>query len=270
MKLYSLMFSLFGIVFSCAQPSETVQPILAKTNQEYIIEKYAYNGAHKYNYNIHMKEWQQYLDEGLKQDSTIAYLWQQKAMPYFKARKYEVGMTYIDEAVKFDPKTYQPYRAFIKCIFSKTYQEAINDFEDCMKKWGDNFEMDHTYSFYIGLSYLQLNEFVKAESYFQQSILKHETAFGEIHHNVLFYYGITKYEQQKFEEAITYFDKAILQYPKFSDAIYYKAISLYKLDRPSEEYTALLEKATKYGKQGYSLGEANEIYEMYPYQLDFK
>lgn len=270
MKLHSLMLSLFGIFISCAQPNETVKSSATKVSQEALIDKYATNGAHNYNYNFEMQEWQQHLDEGLKQDSTIAYLWQQKAMPYFKAQKYEVGMAYIDKAVKFDPKRYQPYRAFIKCIFSKTYQEAIDDFEDCMKKWGDNFEMDHTYSFYIGLSYLQLNEFDKAESYFQQSIFKHQTAFGEIHHNVLFYYGITKYEQQKFEEAITYFDKAILQYPKFSDAIYYKAISLYKLDRPFEDYAALVEQATTYKKQGYSLGEANEVYERYPYQFRFK
>ncbi len=52
-------------------------------------------------------------------------------MPYFKARKYEIGMTYIDKAVKLDDKRWQPYRAFIKCIFAKTYKAAIEDFEVC-------------------------------------------------------------------------------------------------------------------------------------------
>ena len=35
-----------------------------------------------------------------KKDSTIAYLWQQKAMPYFKARKYSIGKPFLDKAVQ--------------------------------------------------------------------------------------------------------------------------------------------------------------------------
>lgn len=53
-----------------------------------------------------MKEWQAYLDKGLAIDSTITYFWQQKAMPYFKARKYEIGMEYLDKAVKYDREQY--------------------------------------------------------------------------------------------------------------------------------------------------------------------
>lgn len=44
------------------------------------------------------KEWQDEIDLGLKKDSTIAYLWQQKAMPYFKLRKCEIGMPFIDQS----------------------------------------------------------------------------------------------------------------------------------------------------------------------------
>src|SRR5690606_27741640 len=87
----------------------------------------------------------------------------QKAMPYFKAKKYEIGMSLINKAVMYDPQRWQPYQAFIKCIFAKTYKEAIIDFQDCKKKWGNNYVMDHTFDFYIALSYLQLNEFRKAE-----------------------------------------------------------------------------------------------------------
>ena len=130
-----------------------------KKIQDAIIEEFATNGAQKYDYNYQMAEWQNSLDNGLKKDSTIAYLWQQKAMPYFKAKKYEIGMKYIDKAVHYNPERWQSYRAFIKCIFAKTYKEAIVDFEDCKKKFGNNYVMDHTYNFYIGLSFLQLNEF---------------------------------------------------------------------------------------------------------------
>lgn len=79
-----------------------------KKRQEAIIEEYLTNCAKKYNYTYQMSEWQNCLDEGLKKDSTVAYLWQQKAMPYFKARKYEVGMKYIDKAVEYDRERWQP------------------------------------------------------------------------------------------------------------------------------------------------------------------
>jgi tetratricopeptide (TPR) repeat protein len=181
-----------------------------KKRQDAIIEEYVTNCAKKYNYNIQMSEWQNCLDEGLKKDSTVSYLWQQKAMPYFKARKYEVGMQFIDKAVQYDAKRWQPYRAFIKCIFAKTYKEAIIDFEDCIKKYGNWYEMDHTYSFYIGLCYLQLNEYKKAEILFKEyneDIFKNRQ--GLEHPTALFYYGISLFEQQKWENAIIEFDKAL-------------------------------------------------------------
>ena len=94
-----------------------------------------------------MSEWQACLDQGLKKDSTVAYLWQQKAMPYFKCKKYEVGMQYLDKAVFYDKKEWLPYRGFIKCVFSKTYKEAITDLEECIKLYGNGYRMDHPYSF---------------------------------------------------------------------------------------------------------------------------
>ena len=212
--------------------NKIIEQELIKKNQNAIIEEFATNGAEKYNYNYQMAEWQNCLDEGLKKDSTIAYLWQQKSMPYFKAKKYEIGMKYIDKAVKYDPERWQSYRAFIKCIFAKTYKEAIIDFEDCKKKFGNNYVMDHTYNFYIGLSYLQLNEYSKAEMLFNEYI---EDLFknrqGLEHPTALFYYGISKYEQKKWGEAIIEFDKALKIYPNFSDAKYYKAICLARLEK---------------------------------------
>lgn len=47
--------------------------------------------------------------------------------------------------------------------------------------------MDHAYSFYIGLSYLQLNEFDKAEIYFENTITEQEEESEEAHYLDLFY-----------------------------------------------------------------------------------
>ena len=257
----TLLFSL-----QCQSQTETAE--IRKTRQEAIIKEHVYDCADKINYTIMMKEYQDCLDAGLKRDSTIAYLWQQKAMPYFKAKKYTVGMSLVDKAVQYDEKRWLDYRAFIKCIFAKTYKEAIVDFEDCIKKFGNQYVQDHTYAFYIGISYLQLNEFEKAETIFKNDIEDQTKRMGEAHFLDLFYYGISKYEQQKWEEAIVEFDKSLKQYPEFSDVEYYKAICLARLGK-KEESSSLLAKAIKDAASGYTINEANAIYETYPYKVRF-
>jgi len=264
-NFYVLIITIFTIFVSAQE-----KPEAKKARQEAIVKEYLENCAYKYDYTANMFEWQECIDNGLKKDSTIAYLWQQKAMPLFKARKYEAGMIFLDKAVKFDKKSWLPYRAFIKCIFSKTYKEAITDFEEAKKIFGNTYEMDHTYDFYIGLSYLQLNDFKKSEEVFQRNIdfVKATQREDAIHHLDLFYLGIVKYEQNKLEEAIIEFDKALSKYPEFSDVEFYKAICLYKLGQ-KENAEALFKKAKSDNKKGYTINEDNAIYEQYPYQLKY-
>ncbi|UOK43477.1 MULTISPECIES: tetratricopeptide repeat protein [Flavobacterium] len=239
-----------------------------KKAQEAIVKEYLSDCALKYNYSYQMAEWQACLDAGLKKDSTIAYLWQQKAMPYFKARKYEIGMVFIDKAVKYDAERWQPYRAFIKCIFVKTYKDAIADFEDCKKKFGNNYVMDHTYDFYIALCYLQLNEFKKAEILLQNYVDTTLKKNGEdwVHHTALFYLGISMYEQERWIDAITVFDRSLARYKNYSDVKYYKGICLYRLGK-TEESDAIMKESKADYELGYKINEDNVVYEMYPYQV---
>ena len=243
------------------------QILLLKKRQDSIVEVFLTKGAETYNYNYQMAEWQKCLDEGLKKDSTIAYLWQQKAMPYFKAKKYEVGMKFVDNAVLYDAQRWQPYRAFIKCVFAKTYKDAIIDFEDCKKKFGNQYVMDHTYNFYIALSYLQLNEYQKAERLlkeYNEDIYKNRQNLE--HPTPLFYEGIALYEQEKWQEAIVEFDKALKIYSHFSDAKYYKAICLARIGKNKEEVSKLWKESKEDFELGYTINEDNTVYETYPYQ----
>ena len=189
-------------------------------------------------------------------------------MPYFKAKKYEVGMDYIDKAVDYDRKRYLSYRAFIKCIFAKTYRDAINDFEACIEMEGNTYVMDHTYNFHIALCNLQLNNFELAEGIFEKDIAEQEAEWGEAHNVDLFYYVISKYEQGKWEEAIVQFDKSLAIYPKFSDVKYYKALCLFRLNK-FEECQALMLKAKDHSESGFTFNEDNAIYELYPYQVEW-
>lgn len=237
-------------------------------SKEEIIEKYVTNCAKKYNYNSQMFAWQKCLDNGLAKDSTIAYLWQQKAMPYFKARKYEVGMKFQDKAVMYDRKGQQDYRAFIKCIFAKNYKDAIADFEDYKKTFGNHYVMDHTYDFYIAISYLQLNEFEKSERLLTGYVNDLEAELGKdwLHPTALFYLGIAKFELKKYKAAIVEFDRALKIYADFSDVKYYKSICLMNLgkkDEAKEVFTEYIENS----RNGFTINEDNVVYEMYPYQV---
>jgi tetratricopeptide (TPR) repeat protein len=239
-----------------------------REKQDAIIEEFVTNCAEKYNLVEEMPERQNCLDEGLKKDNTIASLWQQKAMAYFVAGKYEIGKPFLDKAVFFDAKRCQPYRAYVKCIFAKTYRESLLDFEDCIKKFGNGYVMDHTYGFYMGLCYLQLNEFEKAEKILQEyndDIYKNRQQLQ--HPTALFYLGIAKYEQKKWQEAIAEFDKALRIYPNFSDAKYYKAICMSKLGTMEEATAKLYNELKEDSKKGYTINEYNTLFEKYPYQL---
>ena len=275
LKLKFLIVLLCVTSFSCelknvaSKDSTQNQPILSKEDrekQEVIFIEHLQNGAWKH--PLYSQEWQEEIDKGLAKDSTIAYLWQQKAMPLFKQAKYEVGMEFIDQAVKYDPLRWQDYRAFIKCIFAKTYEDAIIDFEDFQQKFGYGYVMDHSYDFYIGLSYLQLNKFETAEAYFQKDYEYQISEKGEdwLHHLDLFYFGISKYEQKKYTEAIELFDKALNIYPTFSEVQIYKSYCLRKIGK-IKEADALLKLGEINGRNGNTINEDNVIYERYPYQL---
>lgn len=269
-----LLISMILTVLACGKEVDTKSLVENKTaefevdkvKQEKIVEKYLKNGAWKH--ELYSREWQEEIDKGLQEDSTIAYLWQQKAMPMFKQAKYEAGMVYIDKAVKYDRQRYQDYRAFIKCIFAKTYREAIADFEDYKERFGYSYVMDHSYDFYIGLSYLQLNEFEKAEAVFQKDYDYQLNKHGKdwLHHVDLFYFGISRYEQKNYQGAIEVFDQALEIYPSFSEVQIFKADCLRKIGK-TEEAIELQKLGEINGRNGHTINEANAIYERYPYQI---
>ena len=257
------------LVSNCFSQTNLKEVAETKAKQEEIIKEFLEEGA--WQHMMFSKEWQDNIDVGLKKDSTIAYLWQQKAMPYFKLRKCEIGMPFIDKAVQYDVQRWQPYRAFIKCIFARTYKDAIIDFEDCKKQFGNNYEMDHTYNFYIALCDLQLNKFSEAEKLLSEYVNDMLKKNGEdwIHPTALFYYGVSMYEQQKWDEAIVEFDRALKQYPNFSDVKFYKAMCFMKINK-EKEAIILLDEGKSDAEKGYTINEDNAIYEKYPYQVIWK
>lgn len=272
--LKTLAILILFVITACKNTNNQIQKsdghkaqAVSMARQDSIINEHVKQGA--WRHGLYSNEWQEELNKGLEKDSTIAYLWQQKAMPLFKQGKYELGMKYLDKAVKFDQNNeWQEYRAFMKCIFSKTYKDAIADFEECKKRDGNSYVMDHTYNFYIALSKIQLNEYAEAEHILTEEVNQQKEKLGEewVHHLDLFYLGISKYEQKKYSEAITVFDLAIKIAPNFSELYYYKSKCLKYLEN-EQAASEMFKTAKELGEKGYSVNEDNSIYERYPYQV---
>jgi len=213
---------------------------------------------------------QKYLDSALAIKPDSAYFWQQKAMPLYKARKYSLGKPFLRKAVEYDAKGQLDYSAFIKCIFSKEYEESIKEFLEVKKRFGDGYVMDHTYNFYIGLDYLQLNEFNKAKEFLEKSKAQqfkdfpNDTPEEACHYLDWFYLGIVEHELSNYEKAIECFDTSLKVYKNFGDAMYYKAYSQLALNR-TDEAEVTYEEAFENTQN--TINEDNVFYEIYPYQI---
>ncbi|TLP74385.1 tetratricopeptide repeat protein [Maribacter sp. ACAM166] len=222
---------------------------------------------------LHSLEHQQYLDSALAIQPDNAWLWQQKAMPLYKARKYQLGKPFLAKAVAHDPKKWLDYSGFMKCIFSKDYLNSITDLIKAKNEYGDSYVMDHTYNFYIGLDYLQLNEFNKAKEFLVKSKEQQFKDFPNAlpqeacHYLDWYYSGIADFELGNYQEAIVSFDMALKGYDNFADALYFKGRSMTKLGNV-EEGVEWEKKAFENGDN--SFNEDNAIYEIYPYQVFHK
>lgn len=261
----------FMVTMGCSQRhtpdlQEQLTSNQPKQSQDSILKEHLRHGAWKH--PLYSRERDEEIDKGLAKDSTIAYLWQQKSMPMLKQGKYDLAMPYVDKAVKYDRLRWQPYRAYVKCIFAKTHMEAISDFEDCKAQWGNSVVMDHSYNFYIALCKIQLNQFKEAEEILQAEVNSQLEKYGEewVHHLDLFYLGISQYEQRKYQEACESFNRALKLYPELSDAHYYKSICMKKLGN-EEEVETILAMAKSYANQGFTFTEDGAVYERYPYQV---
>jgi tetratricopeptide (TPR) repeat protein len=94
-----------------------------------IIEKYLKKGAWRLRY--FSPEYQLYIDSAISIKPNLAYLYQQKAMPYFKQGKYELGLKSLDRAVElasspegipFGTVFPKQYRNLFLTLILKTYQ----------------------------------------------------------------------------------------------------------------------------------------------------
>jgi tetratricopeptide (TPR) repeat protein len=266
-SLMKVLMSFIAIAISLQALAQKDIPKTKAENYEDSVFRY-YVKERAWRQPLFSRERERYLDSALALLPHNAYLWQQRGMPLIKQNKYELSMRYIDSAVKYDPQKWLDYRAMMKCIFAKTYRESLKDFDEARRLNGNIGVMDHPYDFYSGLCYLQLNEFDSAEIYVRKCIENTRKTIGEswIHYVHWFYLGVIRHEKEDYAGALEYLNKSLKEYPNFSDANFYKAKCLMKLNQPKEALVAIRQAKADFDK-GYTMNEDQVIYETYPYQV---
>ncbi len=240
---------------------------ICSCGQEKIKDKQAYLDFAFRNFPQTTKEFRAYLESAIKVYPDDAELWREVATSHFKAGEYAPAIRYINKAVELDPKTWLGYRAFMKCIFMKDYANAIQDFKQALTLKNGYYQMDHTYHFYIAISYLKISQLDSADYYMAQSLkIQMPDGKGSGHHLDWLYWGLIKHQQKDYGKAIEYYDKSLGLFSQFPDPLYYKALILRK-KKKHKEANELLEKAEKALKQGYKINEDNEVYVNYPFQI---
>lgn len=118
----------------------------------------------------------------------IAEAYREKAIPFLKSGDYARAFELENRAVELDPKSWMAYRGFLHCIFTKNYEKALADFDAAEKLTPGASVMDHTFSFFEGLSHMGLANLPMAEQAFIRDLKQQQKSKGnDVHFNTLLY-----------------------------------------------------------------------------------
>ncbi|MEM9142111.1 MAG: tetratricopeptide repeat protein [Bacteroidota bacterium] len=206
------------------------------------------------------------LDQILKLDSTNAEALRAISVPYLKRGLPHKWKPLFDSAVKYDPKTWQPWRGYLYLRFYRDYKKAIADFNasDTLTSYID-YPQGHSVDYWRGIAYLGLKDYKNSIAYFDKHIKKETEDTGEdwVELEAFLYRGIAEYELGNHQKAIADFKKIKTLFSYSAEAKYYWAQCLIVLNKKSEALSLLGEAETDYKNQ---LRLSHDYVEM-PYQI---
>jgi tetratricopeptide (TPR) repeat protein len=125
------------------------------------------------------------------------------------------------QSLSFSQETkYQPLISGIEEYKAGNYQKALENFLEAEK----NFSDDPDISFYLGLTYLQLNQKEKAIEHFKKSI-KLDPEYLDAY----FMLGLVFIQEKKFSEAILFLEQVFKSFPKKENLGYLLGYSYFNL-----------------------------------------
>lgn len=268
-----LILFLNVLLISLCNGQATVQKLslcdcTSRKVQDSLTEKFLENGAFKLPHMFNNPRWSLYCDSVIAICPNIAYAYQQKAIPFIKYGEFGKAFALENKAVELEPEVYTAYRGFLKCIFTKDYDGAILDFLKAQELSPNNYEMDHTYFFWLAVSYMESGNFTEAENNFRQDIFiqTNGDSTKTPHFNTLFYYGVFYYEMKNYSLAKEYLLKCLSQYKEHTDANYYLAM-VYKAEKNYDLEKKYLLIAKYAFEKGHGISEDNVFYANYPHQI---
>lgn len=233
-----------------------------------LVTRYMTNGAARSQVSYMNPQWQVYADSILMVCDKVAEAYQLKAIPFLKYGDFLRAMPLLNKAVLYDTLQFLPYRAFIKCIFTKDYNGAIADFEESKRRAGNAGVMDHTFAFYLGLCYLEMGNPSKARQCLAEDIKTQQTRTGstDAHFNSWLYHGIALMDLHQLDSAKTSLAKCLAIYPQHPEGNYYMAFVHKTLGQP-DDALLYMRAAISALKARYSMNEDNLYYVNYPRQI---
>lgn len=196
----------------------------------------------------------------------IAEAYQQKGHPYIANGNYQKAFEFNNKAVELDPARWTGYRGYLHFIYTKNYEKAVDDFLEAEKLTPFGFIQDHSYAFFTAISYMELGEYDKAETYFLKDIAQQKRGEGnnDIHFNTLLYFGILYHLMNEFDQAEKYLRDCLQLYEQHPVANYYLGLTL-KITGNNQK-AIYFEKAKQYLMEGYKLNEPY-TYVSFPRQI---
>lgn len=262
MKIRSLILSFFGVLTQLY--AQNPGDCSSRQVQDSLFRIYATRAHH---FGLEHPGWGQTFDTLISICPNISEAYQERGLPYILSGDFEKLFENIDKAVELEPLRWTAYRGYLHCILAKNYRKAISDFETAEKLTPNAFTMDHTFSFFLAMSYMELGDFNKAERYFLKDIQQQRRGEGknDIHYNTLLYFGIMYYLMNEMDLAEKRLSECLQLYEQHPTANYY--MGMIKKITGNNQKSLYFEKSRRYLDEGYRINEPNSGMVPYPRQV---
>jgi tetratricopeptide (TPR) repeat protein len=232
--------------------------------QDSLFQVYAHKAR---TFGVDNPAWDAAFDELLAICPSISEAYQEKGIRQMFLGDLPKMIAYNDTAVALDPKRWLAYRGYLHCMHTQDYQKAITDLLAAEELTPNAFTMDHTFSFFIALSYMESGNYQEAEKYFLKDIAQQKRGEGrnDIHFNSLLYFGILYYLMNEFDQAERRLNECLQLYEMHPMANYYMAMTM-KITGNQRQNT-YFEKARQAMEDGYALNEPNMNHAKFPRQV---
>jgi tetratricopeptide (TPR) repeat protein len=170
-----------------------------------------------------------------------------------KNGNYAIAFDNLTKASALDNEVYG-YFGWVMLYYFRDYDRALKylDIYDSLTPNFSDAPVGENIDYLRGLAYLQLGQFQKAITYFDQYISETTLEAGEdwVEVSTFYYKGIALFEVDDFEKAKENFELAISYHSDFTESYYYLFLSLKTMQKSKEEYLPIIKKAKHLASQG--------------------